>query len=169
MTTETTYKYDNILNELYKFSKNILFLGDNIIDKRLSDFETEIGFKFPIEFIYILTKHNSFSLCGTEVLGLGKEFRDSSLDQVYYFEHQVEGYPMFNEFLPFSPDGAGNHYCLDLSRLDNGSCPVVFWQSCYKYKDKSDVETCNNSFIEWIEEVMISWTLEEIDYEGIEK
>jgi hypothetical protein len=33
----------------------------------------------------------------------------------------------------------------------------------------NEVETCNQSFTEWIDEVMIEWTLEEYNYDGTEK
>src|SRR5690606_34389975 len=29
--------------------------------------------------------------------------------------------------IPISPDGRGGCYCLDTSRMDNGECPVVYW------------------------------------------
>jgi hypothetical protein len=139
------------------------------MDKRLLEFETQIGFELPFDFKYILTKHNSFALAGTEVLGLDKRFKDASLDKVFYFEHEEVGNPMFSEFVPFSPDDGGNHYCLDVSRLGDNKCPVVFWQHDYSYSNKAEVETCNDSFIDWIKEVMIAWTLEEFNYDGSER
>ena len=58
---------------------------------------------------------------------------------------------------------------LDLSRLNKNLCPVVFWQHDYDYSDKTNLETCNNSFTEWVNEIMIAWTLEEFNYDGTEK
>jgi hypothetical protein len=169
MTFQIISDCDNILSELSKFSNEILFLGEPIADQRIVEFEKQIGFKLSPDFKYILTKHNSFSLSGTEVLGLDKKLRGSSLDSVYFFEHGEVGNAMPKEFSPFSPDGAGNHYCLDLSRLEDNLCPVVFWQRDYLYLDKEDVETCYNNFIEWIKEVMIEWTLEDTNYDGSKK
>lgn len=169
MTTEIIYKCEEILKELYRFSDDIIYLGNAITDNRLEEFEAQIGYNFPIDFKYILKRHNSFSLLGTEVMGFDLKYRGSSLDQLYYFEHQQVDNPMFKEFLPFSPDGRGNHYCLDLSKLENGLCPVVFWQHDYFYLDKTDVEISNNTFIDWIKEVMINWTLEDTNYDGNEK
>jgi cell wall assembly regulator SMI1 len=160
---------DDILKELYKFSEEILFLGEPITDKRLLEFEKQIGFHLPVDFKYILTKHNSFSLAGTEVLGLDERFKDASLDKVFHFEHEEVVNPMFPEYVPFSPDGGGNHYCLDVSRLVDNKCPVVFWQHDYSYSNKGEVETCNDSFIDWIKEVMIGWTLEDFNYDGSER
>jgi cell wall assembly regulator SMI1 len=169
MTSSIIYKSDETLKELQKFSDDLLDLGETITDSRLDEFEAKIGYKLPLDFRYILIKHNSFSLAGTQVYGLDKSFRGTSLDKVYQFEHEEVEDPMFKEFLPFSPDGRGNHYCFDLSKLENDICPVVFWQHDYHYSDKDDVETCNNSFIEWVNEVVIAWALEEMNYDGTEK
>ena len=169
MTQQIISECDNILNQLCKFSDKILFLGDPITDNRLLEFESKIGFELPLDFKYILSNHNSFSLSGTEVLGLDIRFRGSSLENVYDFEHLEVDNPMLKEFLPFSPDGFGNQYCLDLSRLDNYLCPVIFWQHDYLYADKDDVETCNTSFIEWVKEVMIDWALEDSNYDCSKK
>jgi len=164
-----TSNCDKVLNELYKFSESILTLGDPILDKRIEELEHQIGFNLPLDYKYIMTKHNYLSLAGTEVLGIGKELENESIENLYLREHDEVGNPMFKEFLPFSPDGTGNHYCLDLSKLENNTCPVIFWEhDCY-YSDKKDVEICNANFVEWIKEVMIDWTLEDMDYDGNDK
>ena len=169
MTQQIILECENVLNQLYKFTDELLFLGEPITDQRLIEFESRIGLELPIDFKYILAMHNSFSLSATEVLGFDKKFRGSSLENVYDFEHTEAGNPMFREFLPFSPDGTGNYYCLDLSRLENCLCPVIFWQHDRLYSDKNDVETCNDNFVHWIREVMIKWTLEHTKYNGSEK
>ncbi|MBF8964312.1 SMI1/KNR4 family protein [Pontibacter sp. FD36] len=163
---EVELQCDKVLENLHQFSNGLLDLGEPIKDNRLREFENQIGFQLPHDFSYILTKHNYISLAGTEVLGIGSEFKEESLDKVYLFEHDGVGNPMPKEFLPFSPDGRGNHYCLDLSRMENSLCPVVFWQHDYTYSRKEEVETCNENFIDWVEEVMIEWTQEDLESEN---
>ena len=160
---------ESIYNELLNFSDSILELENAITDNRIEEFEKNIGYKFPTDFIYFLKKHNGFSLCVTEVLGIGKEFGDNSLDKIYEFEHNEVRNPMPIYFIPFSPDGYGNHYCMDVSRMENDLCPIVFWQHDYNYENLEDVETCNLNFADWINEVMIEWTLEDYNYDGSEK
>lgn len=157
------------LEELYKFSPEILYLGENIIDSRIEDFEKNIGQILPDDFKYIIKKHNRITLAGTEVYGISSELRGNSLDKIYSFEHSEVENPMPKNFLPFSPDGQGNHYCLDLSKLENNLCPVVFWQWDFEYENIEDVEVCNDNFVEWIDEVMIEWTLQTYNYDGTEK
>lgn len=161
---------DLLLSELYKFDKSIISFGPPINDDRLELFEKEIGFSFPLDFKYLLKKHNRIVLAGTEVYGHDEKLRGTSIDEVYKYEHSKEVHnAMPKEFLPFSPDGRGNHYCLNLSKLVKGICPIVFWQHDFTYKSTEDVEECNDSFISWIKEVMIEWALEDYNYDGTEK
>ena len=157
------------LQHLYRFSEVVLDLGDPITDSRLQDFETEIGYSLPKDFAYLLTQRNYISLGGQEVYGLGSEFEAMSLDQVYQFEHEAADNPMPKELLPFAADGLGNHYCLDLTQQKEGTCPVLFWQHDYHYKSKQDIEVCNPNFTDWVDEVLIGWTLEDTNYDGSPK
>jgi hypothetical protein len=160
---------DSLLDELKKFDTEMLHLGDYINDDRLRLFEKGIGFNLPLDFKYILSLHNGFSLMGTEVYGIDDSLGGTSLNRVYHFEHFDAGNPMPAHFVPFSPDGAGNHYCLDVSKLIDGLCPVVFWQHDVAYLALNQVEVCNNSFAEWVQQVMIEWTLADYNYDGSEK
>jgi hypothetical protein len=160
---------ENTFNELSRFSIDILSLANPVIDDRLEVFEKEVGYNLPFDFKFFLKRSNGFSLQGVEVFGLGSEFRDSSLDAIYDFEHWKVYNKMPLCFLPFSNDGRGNHYCLDLARLNEEICPVVFWQHDYDYTSLDEVETCNDSFVSWVNEVIITWTLESYNYDGTQK
>lgn len=166
MSSKTSHK--ETLKELKKFSIKILELGSPILDDRIEKFESQIGHMLPDDFKFFLENHNSFSLGGSTVYGLGDEFRGASLDKIYQFEHFQAENPMPEPLLPFSPDGAGNHYCLDLESLSNGITPVLFWQHDLDYS-KSDIEITNESFTDWVNKVLIGWTLEEYNYNGSEK
>lgn len=148
----------------------MVYLGPSIADSRLDLLEKQIGFRLPADFKYLLKKHNGFSLAGTQVYGLDAAFRALSLDQVYSDEHSsLMATWMPVNYLPFSPDGAGNHYCLVLSKETKKNCPVAFWQYDAKYDSYNSIEICNASFTDWVEEVMIQWTLDCYNYDGSEK
>lgn len=159
---------NKVMNDLRKFSNEILYLGPKIEDDRLEVFERKVQNTLPEDFKYMLKKANGFSLMGTEVYGLDDALLGSSLEKIYDFEHYTANNKMFKELLPFSPDGRGNHYCLDLSRVQAEICPVVFWQWDLKYNSIHEVEVVNSSFFDFVQEVLINWTLEEYDYEGKE-
>jgi hypothetical protein len=141
-------------------------LGNQIFDNRFEKLEIQIGFKLPETFKELLRQYNGINLIGTEINGIDINYGDSSLDKLYHNEHFEVEYPMPLELFPFSPDGRGNHYCFDLS-LNNDK--VLFWQHDFNYSDKSEIEVCNNSFLEWVKEVLIDWTLEDYNYDGSEK
>ena len=166
MRNETSIKGNEVLNELYKFSDDLIELGPPITDNRLIVFEAKIGFLLPDDFRFIISRHNGISLAGTEVFGLDKSLRGSSIDEVYDFEHKNANPEMPNAFLPFSPDGRGNHYCLDLSTMENERCKVVFWQHDFEYETLDQVEICNTDFFDWLKQVMIDWNLEDYNYDG---
>lgn len=157
---------EQIINELLKFDDSLLELGEEVSDNRFEKLEEQIIYKLPETFKSLLKQYNRITLFGATINGLDEKFKDASLDKLYHIEHFEVENPMPLEFFPFSPDGAGNHYCFDLS---NGNDKVYFWQCNVEYEDKTEVEICNNSFYEWIQEVMIDWTLEAYNYDGSEK
>lgn len=159
----------DIFNELYKFSPEFIFLGDEIKDNRLEKFEEKIDYKLPDDFKKTLKKHNGISLFGTKIYGLDEMFRELSIDKVYDFEHNVVSNKMFKSLIPFSSDGRGNHYCLNLVDKNANEYNIVFWQSDCFYETVKDIEVCNDNFTDWVEEVMIEWNLEMFNYDGTEK
>ena len=165
---ELIKKCEKLYSDLRRFSSDVLELGDEINDARIETFEQTINVKLPFDFKYFLLRSNGFGLMGNEVYGIGEEFRGSSLQSVYEFEHAARSFmPLY--FVPFSPDGRGNHYCLDVSRMEELLCPIVFWQSDCHYTSIDEVETCNKNFLSWVEEVLIAWTLEDYNYDGSDK
>lgn len=160
---------DLLLSELSKFNDNIIYRGPSIDDNRIELFEKDFALILPFDFKYILKRYNGFSLEGVEVYGFDTTLRGASLDEVYKFEHFQISNKMPAEFFPFSPDGRGNHYCLNLNKLNKGQCPVVFWQHDLYYSSIDEVEECYKDFISWINKEMIEWTLQDYNYDGTEK
>lgn len=110
----------NIYNELLKFSNSILHLEISITDNRIEDFENNIEFKLPKDYKYFIKSNNGFSLNGTKVYGIGKEFKEISLDRIYNFEHNEIENPMPKCFLPFSPESVGSTWCVPSGKAITG-------------------------------------------------
>jgi SMI1-KNR4 cell-wall len=159
---------DNLISELLKFSDDILEIGNKIDDNRIENFEKQYSLILPNDFKQFIKNVNGFSLMGTEVYGFDMT-KSESIEAVYQFEHFEVREPQYSHLVPFSPDGRGNFYCLDTSKLSNDSCLIVFWVSNYEYTEIDTPEISHKSFLDWVQEVVIDWTLENYDYDGSEK
>lgn len=159
-----------IINELKKFSLNILDLGTSIKDNRIEKFEFNNQINLPEDFKEFMKEINGFSLMGTEVYCFDED-KANSIEKLYEREHFQVNFPQYPKYVPFSADGRGNFYCLDTYNLakDKKLCPVIFWVSNYEYTIEDQPELAFTTFGEWIEEVVIAWTLEDFDYSGNEK
>lgn len=159
---------EEAISELLKFSSKILTLGNPITDDRIERFEKSYGLELPLDFRLLLSRYNGIDLMGTEIYGFYEDLANS-LEDTYQFEHFKVVVPQWTHLLPFSPDGGGNFYCLDLSKSSGDECPIIFWVSNFTYSESDLPEIVNENLSKWIKEVMIKWTLEDYDYDGNER
>lgn len=158
-----------VINELKKFSDEILELGTLIHDNRIKEFELEYDLNLPEDFKLFISQINGFSLMGSEVYGFDKT-KANSIENIYYREHFKVRIPQYPYLVPFSPDGRGNFYCLDThSNESENKLSIVFWVSNYEYSTEDPPEIVASNFINWIQKVVIDWTLEDYNYDGSEK
>jgi hypothetical protein len=160
---------ESLINELLKFSDDILEVGSVIDDNRIEHFEEYRNLTLPNDFKQFIKKINGFNLMGTEVYGFDVT-KSESIENVYQFEHFEVIIPQYSHLVPFSPDGRGNFYCLDtIHQSDSGDFSVVFWVSNYEYTETDKPEITHKKFLDWVREVVIDWTLEDYNYDGSEK
>ncbi|PBQ32488.1 hypothetical protein CNR22_12130 [Sphingobacteriaceae bacterium] len=165
---EIVVKIKETYQHTLKFGNLLSTAGEPIVDNRIELFEKKYDIILTEEFKYILKLNNGFSL-GGGIYGLGEEFGGGSLEKMYELMHQH-----FQDFIPkrvvpFSSDGAGNCYCLYLDIKQTETCPILFYQQDYDYENFNEIEVCNASLAEWIDEVCIGWTLQDYDYDGNSK
>jgi len=158
-----------VINEILKFSPNVLGLSEGVAEDKINAFEKQHNLVLPDDYKILLRRTNGLSLVGTVVFGIYDDAVSSSLGGSYNIEHYEVGNEMPMHLVPFSPDGAGNHYCFDTNKFNRQSCEIVFWQHDFYYDEGDLPEVVNNSFAEWAQEVLIDWTLEDHDYEGNER
>ncbi len=129
------------------------------------------GVMLPADYKYAMQRMNGFSIMGDDVFGVLGKANAQSLESNYDFEHFEVQYPQPTYLVPFSTDGGGNFYCFDTRYRTRGgtSCPVVFWVSNYLYTDEDTPEVTNDSFVDFVNDVIIGWTLKAFDYEGNER
>lgn len=155
----------NIVQQLELFSGSIIELYPPSSEREIIDFEGKYALRLPLDYREFLLLHNGFSLMSVTVYGINKSI-PLSLEKVFIIEHDEVGNPMPRYLIPFSPDGMGNHYCFDIRSNNAESCPIIFWQHDILYTNENPPEEVNSSFTEWVQEVVIDWTLEDYDYNG---
>ncbi|ASS50304.1 MAG: hypothetical protein A3D31_12110 [Candidatus Fluviicola riflensis] len=161
---------EKTIKELSKFSNQILEFNKPVEPVLIKEFENKYGLTLPNDYKFLLETTNGFSLIGTRVLGLHGNENIDSLEMVYKFEHFEVINPQPTYLIPFCNDGRGNFYCFDTLKQskDGNSCSIVFWQSDIDYSNQ-EPEIVNENLSDWIDEVVIQWTLEDYDYDGNEK
>lgn len=164
-------RIEALVAELRKFSPEITQLEPAGDPQLVEAFERGRSVLLPADYKEVMAHINGFSVMGSEVYGIRGENEPLSLEAVYYQEHVAVRYPQPAYLVPFSPDGGGNFYCFDTRypSEETTSCPVVFWVSNYPYTEEDAPGVVYHSFLEFVEEVIISWTLEDYDYEGNER
>lgn len=158
---------DSIFSELKKFSSEIVQLAEPISDNRIDNFEIRNNLKLPEDYKKFMLISNGLSALSNELLVfLGN---DEIYSMEYVYKRYVQHLP--KKYLPICPDGAGNYYCLNLFDDTNihYSCEVIFWQHDYLYSKDDLPEVSNESFLDFIKEVFIDWTLEDYNYNGKQK
>ncbi len=121
-------KIDELIIELMKFSNKILTVNPPLSNlNSVAIFEKKHNIVLPDDYKYLLKRCNGFDLMGVTVYGFNED--NESIVNVYDFEHFEVESPQFSYLVPFSPDGGGNYYCFDTSKLSNDSCKIVFWES----------------------------------------
>lgn len=153
----------NFIREFEKFSNSLKESIGPISEKDLIDFQYSAPFSVPEEYLLLLSYSNGFSLMGDEIYGIGCNCLGLSMEDAYHIEHDLVENPMPSHIIPFSPDGAGNHYCFD---SNNGH--IIFWQHDLPCNINLANYVYDNLF-DMIEEVFFEWTLEDWNYDGTRK
>jgi cell wall assembly regulator SMI1 len=103
-------------------------LGHGAADVDISTTEASLGTTLPESYKAFLREFGWGGVDSWELCGLGTGV-PNYLDLVRITESERT---MFHPhipppLIPIMNDGFGNHYCLDTGSLNDGECPVVFW------------------------------------------
>lgn len=158
-------KISDFFEEVQKFSAHMYQFYEAVEESKITAFEQQHNLVLPADYKLFLSKTNGIDFMGVVVYGIYDDTTFKSLGGSYAFEHYEAGNPMPLNLVPFSPDGAGNHYCFDADNTTE-SGKIIFWQHDLSYNSDNPPEIVNESFAEWTKEVLIEWTLEDYDHSG---
>jgi cell wall assembly regulator SMI1 len=120
-------------------------------EKEIESAESELGITFPLELKAYLIVFGHLEIGHHELYGLGLNIPDylSIVKETLLERHQFRPHIPVH-LLPIQNDGAGNHYCLDLS-VGIEDPPIVFWNHDGDETQTPDV--VSSSFTSWLLEV----------------
>ena len=125
--------------------------GHGATDREIADAERTLGIQFPTSYKAFLSRFGWAEIYNDTLYGLGPDVPQEYALARNAFSERYEAQPFIPQHLvPIMNDGAGNNFCLDTSRLDNGECPVVFWD--HEHEDGADQlpNQISPSFDQWI-------------------
>jgi len=150
---------------LQKFASYCVTINKPVEELDYKAFESKYELNLPIDFKRLLKLSNGFGLFGVEVFGMNAN-DPIGIEQVYEYEHKVRSPTMPKYLVPFSPDGAGNHYCFDTMKANGDSCWIVFWEGRYSYSNNDLPEVTHKTFREWVMDIIVEETLKNYDFNG---
>lgn len=127
--------------------------GDGANGAEIARYEKELGIAFTDSYQAFLREFG-WSVWPDYVLGVADGMPDVDVLVWTRDERQrTEGVPALPfHLLPFNPDGWGNLYCLDTSKLREGTAPVVFWN--HESEQAAIPDVTHPDFLDWLEEAV---------------
>ena len=126
-------------------------VGSGASGEAVAAAERTLGVQFPKDYAVFLQTYGWARLICDELYGIGESV-PLHLNVITNAIREREDFRPYmpEHLLPVLSDGAGNHYCLDVSQIASGACPVVFWDH-----DEGETQTPNtvgSSFSDWLVE-----------------
>ena len=115
----------------------------------IDDAEAKLSVKFPESYKVFLNLYGWARFASNEFYGLGADVPAHLGLVMNTSAERTEMQPTIPQSLvPVLNDGGGNHYCLDTQGMNDGECPVVFWDHDEGPNQQPSHEA--NSFDDWI-------------------
>jgi hypothetical protein len=140
------------LVELMRTNAPANSLGTGVSMERIESCKQRLGLEIPKSYIWFLRSFG-FADWPEYIYGLSPGLPPGLNLESKTEDERQNGRPrMPHNLLPFSPDGWGNHYCLDTSQMSNDECPVVLWN--HDLGEDQEPELTHGTFLDWLEEAV---------------
>ena len=119
--------------------------------EQIEEAQRALGIRFPGSYIAFLRECGWADGPDLGFYGLGSDVPPyCDLVRITRDERDQSQPEVPEHLLPVLHDGAGNHYCLDTSRMQGGECPVVFWDHEHEDGPNQVPEECGENFRSWL-------------------
>jgi len=111
--------------------------------------EAMLGTKFSESYRLFLQDYGWGRFAHQELYGLGSDV-PPHLDLIRNTEaERNQMHPaMLLSLVPLLNDGAGNHYCLDVRKMRDSECPIVFWD--HELGEDQNPKPVFDAFDKWL-------------------
>ena len=125
--------------------------------QEILDAERKMGVVFPRSYKDFLSAFGWARVSFDMLYGLGADV-PAPYDLVKnVFCERCDAHPHIpHHLVPIMNDGAGNHYCLDISRFHDAECPVVFWDHEHDDGPNQSPEEVSPSFDGWLTDLIVN-------------
>jgi cell wall assembly regulator SMI1 len=146
---DNTERYDKIAG-LYEDPER-LTQAVPVGEEAIAAAEQQLGVTFPASYRWFLAKYGVadwpdyiYGLCTNPLYHSVVETTIANRTTLH--PHIPDAY------IPFAPDGGGNHYCLKCDELADGECPIIFWD--HDCGEDQEIDVTHDSFLSWLEETI---------------
>lgn len=123
--------------------------GNGAAEEEVLEGERLLAIKITGGYRIFLRRFGWANLKYDSIYGLGSDVPSHLNVVAKTLSERTEMEPnMASHLLPLMNDGAGNHYCLDTHREENGEPPVVFWN--HNLEVNQEPEVVAPSFADWL-------------------
>ena len=126
--------------------------GAGADEESIAACEAELGVRFPRSYRCFLRTF-SYANWPVYIYGVAEGVIPGLLVvSNTHFERSEAEPSLPAHLIPISPDGWGNHYCLDTAHPEGDECPVVFWD--HEAGEEQTPERTDASFAAWLERML---------------
>lgn len=125
--------------------------GSGATDREVADAERALAVRFPQSYRAFLHRLGWAEIYYDVIFGVGPSVPPEYDLVKTAISERYEAEPLTPQYLvPIMNDGAGNNYCLDTSRFQDGECPVVFWDHEHEEGSDQTPTQVSPSFDRWL-------------------
>jgi hypothetical protein len=152
VTDTPTKRYRQVARQFFEYarSQNSKVVPQPASAEDLQAAEAALACRFPDSYRWFQLEFGELEHGPLDVYGVRRGASAAISIVAINLEERREGYPPLPlHLIAFSDSGGGDLCCFDTSLLENGECPVVWWD--HEDDETQTPEPAAASFLDWLE------------------